>query len=507
MRLRIVALGLLIACLSTTRSYARDYYLTIGGGYAPSGNQVSLERNVLYFQRILGEPENEQFRHDIFFSDGQENDADLQVMDRDSVPLANRLMAEFFGSSRNLGLQYRNHEILDAKYGTAPENIERWFKEVGGEMQAGDRLCLYVTAHGNRSSDKSDPHNTTIATWNRTSIKMKELVKMLDQLDPGVMVVTVMVQCHSGGFAHFMYDGGDPDKGLSRQRRVGFFATVHDRPAAGCTPDINEADYAEYSSFFWAAVAGVDRLGQPIQIPDYNEDGVVSFDEAHAYTLLTADTIDLPIKTSGEFLRVNSEFKGDADRSDDEEAQELLSKEAPYDTVLELATPFERAVLEGLSAQLELEGNERLKEVNKQLQSRRSSSRSRGRAPVTERSRLQREIRGDLLKRWPALANTLNPIATELLTERADEFIELIEGHPKYARYRELTEKKELNATEKRVKYERFLRTAYNVIRAENLRRLNDTEKLAEWEALVKAEAQTLDVAQTVDVAQTLDAQ
>lgn len=486
--MRIVGLGLLMVCLVTTDSSARDFYLTIGGGYAPSGNQVSLEKNVMFFQRILGEPENEQFRHDIFFSDGQENGADLQVMDRDSVPRANRLMAEFFGSSRNLGLQYRNHGIQEAKYGTDPANIERWFKEVGAEMQAGDRLCLYVTAHGNRSSDKDDPHNTTIATWNRTSIKMKELVKLLDQLDSGVTVVTVMVQCHSGGFAHFMFDEGDPEKGLSNQRRVGFFATVHDRPAAGCTADINEADYAEYSSFFWAAVAGVDRLGQPVDIPDYNEDGVVSFDEAHAYTLLTADTIDLPIKTSGEFLRMNSKFDGDVKDSE----IELLGKESPYDMVLQFATPVERAVLEGLSEQLELKGNERLKDVSKQLQNRRSSSRSRGRVPTTERSRLQREIRADLLKRWPALANTLNPIATELLTERADEFIELIEGHPKFARYRELTSKNELNATEKRVKYERFLRTAYNVIRAENLRRLDDGEKIAQWESLTKAEAQTL---------------
>lgn len=488
MNLRIAGLGLLLGCLLVADASAKDYYLTIGGGYAPSGNQASLERNVMFFQRILGEPTNEQFQHDIYFSDGQEGGADLQVMDRESVPKANRLMAEFFGSRRNLGLQYRNHEINEVKYGTDPENIERWFKEVGGQMQAGDRLCLYVTAHGNRSSDKNDPYNTTIATWNRTSIKMKELVGLLDELDPGVMVVTIMVQCHSGGFSHFIYDEGDPDKGLSTQKRVGFFATVHDRPAAGCTPEVNEADYAEYSSFFWAAVAGVDRLGQPIDIPDYNEDGVVSFDEAHAYTLLTADTIDLPIKTSGEFLRQCSKFSDDVKDSE----VELLSKTESYDTILELASPFEKAVLEGLSDQLELTGSDRLQQVNKQLGSRRNQSRSRGRPADTERSRLQREIRGDLLKRWPALANTLNPIATELLTERSEEFIERIEDHPKYAKYRELSDQKQLSSTEKRVKYERFMRTAYNVIRAENLRRLNDADKVAQYESLMQAESQTL---------------
>ena len=136
-----------------------------------------------------------------------------------------------------------------------------------------------------------------------------------------------------------MYEGGDPDNGLSSQRRVGFFATVHDRPAAGCTPEINEADYAEYSSFFWAAVAGVDRLGEPIEIPDYNEDGIVSFDEAHGYTLLTADTIDLPIKTSGEFLWASSKF---ADAKDED--SDLLRKDEAFETILELASETDRAV-------------------------------------------------------------------------------------------------------------------------------------------------------------------
>jgi len=30
---------------------AKDYLLTIGGGYEPAGNQASIEANVLFFQR------------------------------------------------------------------------------------------------------------------------------------------------------------------------------------------------------------------------------------------------------------------------------------------------------------------------------------------------------------------------------------------------------------------------------------------------------------------------
>src|SRR5262245_13740911 len=33
----------------------KDFFLTIGGGYSRSGNQASLEKNVLFFERLLSE--------------------------------------------------------------------------------------------------------------------------------------------------------------------------------------------------------------------------------------------------------------------------------------------------------------------------------------------------------------------------------------------------------------------------------------------------------------------
>ena len=44
-----------------------------------------------------------------------------------------------------------------------------------------------------------------------------------------------MVQCFSGGFANVIFEGGDPEKGLAAHSRAGFFATVNNRLAAGCT--------------------------------------------------------------------------------------------------------------------------------------------------------------------------------------------------------------------------------------------------------------------------------
>ncbi len=488
LRLSIVIITLAVTVLLSpgpSLLNAKDTLLTIGGGYARSGNQASLEKNVLYFQRALQEQGLGRLPHTIYFADGLNSGRDLQVMDRDSVPKANRLMSEFFGDTDDLGLSYRDHQVQGVRGSTRPENIRKWFATDGRQLKRGDRLVVYVTSHGNQSSDRRDPYNTTIATWDNTSIKMKEFVQMLDGLADGVEVVVIMVQCHAGGFARFIFNEGDPDKGLSKQRRSGFFATVHDRNAAGCTPEIDEANYVEYSTYFWAAIAGRDRSGRAIDRPDYDGDGDISFDEAHAYVILTADTIDLPVKSSGEYLTVHSKF-GDGDDS------KLLPNDIPYEKLLALATPVQKAILEGLSEQLDLNGSDRLVDAWKETKSDRDrGNRSRGRRQASPQDRLRMRISGDLKNRWPELANVLNPIAIELVTSRSGEFIEAIEGHPEYARYRQLERESKAapDETKRMVKFDRFLRVADNVILGENLRRMNDPTKIQEYETIVKAEA------------------
>lgn len=491
---RCVISAMLLTLLNAFPAGAADYFLTIGGGYSPSGNQASLEKNVLYYQRILRDKELSLERHHIFFADGSAPGHDLQVVDRESVPKATRLMAELFGSSRNLGLSYRNHAVPEVKGATDPVQIRQWFSSTGQQMSHGDRLVLYVTSHGGKSDDRDAPHDTSITLWNNQKIKVSQLVGLLDKLPDGVSVVAIMVQCHAGGFARFIYNDGNPANGLSKQNRCGFFATVHDRPAAGCTPEINEATYVEYSTFFWEALSGKSRTGDVVEMPDYDGDGSVSFAEAHAYTLLKSDTIDLPIKTSGEFLGVESLFSNDRH-------PELLSDDEDFETVLELATPAEAAVLVGLSEQLKLTGKNRIAAARRESQARRGSrSRSQPRDPSLA---LRQGIARDLKRRWPALANVLNPVSIELITTRSDEFIRAVEKHGDYQRYRELAEKAEktLSVTERKVKFERFVRTAENVILRENLVRLDDSDRLAEYNVIVTAESRSLTTVSEVNAA------
>lgn len=486
--LRFCSLPLLL--LTAAGARGEDYLLTIGGGYSPQGNQVSLEKNVLFYQELLAE-RKPAARHDIYFADGNAPGRDLQYADPASpAPKANRLMAEIFGSDRDLGLDYRSSAIPNARGASSRANIARWFGEVGPKLKAGDRLILYVTAHGGKSGDKKRPHNTKLYLWNRESIEVDELAKHLDGLDPGVQVVAVMVQCYSGGFAHMIFQGGDSDEGLSDQSRCGFFATVHNRPAAGCTPDIDEADYHEYSSYFWAAILGRTRTGTQIEPPDYDKDGQISFDEAHGYVMLASSTIDIPVKTSDAFLREYSQLEADGHSG-------LVSIEQPFGELLALASPTERAVLSGLTQELKLAGDGRVQaaeKLAKEIEKQRKKLAERIKDKNRRRNDLKRDVQRSLKLRWPELTNLLNPAVLDLLTRDAAQFVQAVESHPKYSEFSQLLreieqlENQRLDLERRWVKCRRLIRVAENVVLAANLPQLASSELQARYQKLLAAE-------------------
>ena len=135
---------------------ARDHVLTIGGGYSPSGNQVSLERNVIFFEKLRAEKLGDDIRHDLYFADGNSPLPDLQFEpEGGEVPRANLYMAGLFGSERGITNHYRDNELKNTRDLSSPDAVERWFEEEGSKLESGDRLILYVTSHGGRSGNKA----------------------------------------------------------------------------------------------------------------------------------------------------------------------------------------------------------------------------------------------------------------------------------------------------------------------------------------------------------------
>ncbi len=255
----------LCVCLLPALAAAKDFFLTIGGGPRPDNNQVSLERNVQFHEQVLAERRPDGPSYELYFADGKTGNRDLQYRTPDfkiTCPPAGRILAEVLGDAASMDLFYRSHALENATGPSDPQILRRRLRDLARELKPGDRLFLYATAHGGpakKSDDKakvadkdngtakdrhSDPQvfNTSLSCWNTTSITASEFADWLDSLDPEVSVMLVMVQCYSGGFAQTIFNGADADRGLAPHARFGFFAQVHDRPAAGCTPDIDQAD-------------------------------------------------------------------------------------------------------------------------------------------------------------------------------------------------------------------------------------------------------------------------
>ncbi|MGB6045364.1 MAG: hypothetical protein WBF93_19565 [Pirellulales bacterium] len=487
-------LSTVVTLVSIPAASADDYFLTIGGGYSPEGNQISLEKNVLFYQRLLSERLSESIPHDIYFADGESPRRDLQYSDPDAVPKANRLMGRTLMNEGHLDYMYRSHEVPGVHGASTYKNIETWFHEIGSKLQSGDRLIVYATAHGGKSDNKEQPYNSQLFTFESEPVKMKDLAGKLAALPEGVNVVLIMVQCYAGGFSHVIFNQGEAAKGTSARNVCGFFATTHDRPAAGCTPDIREEEYQEYSSFFWAALGSKTRLGESIPTPDYDEDGEVSLEEAHAYVLLTSDAVDIPTRTSGAYLRHYS-------KTEDNGWPDLIDSETPYEEMLKLASPVERAVLEGLSRQLNLEGNNRVeatREVIKQIEKRRGELAAEGKTAADRANELKGAIAKSIRNRWPELTNLLHGKATELLTANSAEFIKTVESHKDYQEFSGLLDKIEdikkqnFDLDRKWAKCQRFFRTAEDVALAANLSKVAAPEIQQRYKQLLAAERGTL---------------
>jgi hypothetical protein len=494
---RLIAMVVLLLIMAAP-ARGRDVFLTIGGGGSPQNNQLSLERNVIFFQHVLAVRGLGDAQHDIFFACGNDPNArDLQLDDPNTPPpRANLLLARLFGRDGDDELyhSYRPHQIENV---TGPANraaIVQWFQTTGARLADGDRLFIYFTGHGGEGRPE---RNTTMDLWLDRAMPVKEFTGLLEKLNPKVSVVLFMVQCHAGGFGDVIFKNADVGPVLADANRCGFFATWHTRLAAGCTPDTAEDNYKDYSTYFYAALSGKTRTGRAVDAPDYDHDGQVSMAEAHAYVMLTSDTVDIPVCTSDVLLRQFSKT------SDGGRTKGLATASMRFEELLKLGTPDRRAVLEGLSQQLELKGDDRAAAAKSMADAidrerrgydRRAGGGGRGGGANQERENLRRTIRGAVLARWPEMNSAWHPAVTKALSTEPDEIVKLIEAQPGYARWDELNARaaeasgKSFELERKWVKCQRFLYTAESVALEANLEKFASKLMQKRYEALRAAE-------------------
>ncbi|MEN1681548.1 MAG: hypothetical protein AAGJ46_18355 [Planctomycetota bacterium] len=548
--------ALLLLAAAAPFATAKDVFLTIGGGYNRHGNQVSLERNVLFQRQVLAEAVAGSPLPETYFASGGSGDPDLQYRDPDfetNCPRARRLMAKLFGDEQEVSLRYRPTKLTSVAGPADKKLLRRRLRKLADGLEAGDRLIVYFTGHGGGAEEpdeyeyydeetgdyrEPDPdayneHDTVMYLWDDDEVTASEFAAELDRLPEGVSVVMVMVQCFSGGFAHTIFHGADAELGLAKHTRAGFFSQRHDRYAAGCTPDINEADYQEYSTFFWAALGGRTRAGEPIGErglgADYDRSGAVSFAEAHAYAVIESDTIDIPIRTSGALLRKYStlgrggdddaEDAGDKPRSaigslfgmlgggkkgeeSKEAPAEVIRLEGPLSELAERGRPDQRAVIQRLAETVGLDGEATFDELEERLEELGQEELAvAGKWRIAERAleRTGRRLRDRLIEKWPELDTPYSPVVAELCSERADEFVAAVDSMPALQAYRRASRRSDEafdayeQAEHAKAKAERLIRTCENIVLVTNLPLVAPAEIAGRYEQLLAAEEATLD--------------
>jgi hypothetical protein len=309
--------------------------LVIGGGPNPQYNQVAIESNVRYMGKIV--KPNSPFR--VLFADGNLTTKTVQYLSDKAV--GETMIGPFSsGGTRHL---YRTPQLPRLDGAAILENVRT---EIAALGQQGDNPAfLYFTGHGSVAPDLKV---SQFDLWSRQRFAVPDLVSSLKNYPRSKKITLLMVQCHSSDFANVMYRNGDPIQGISDLHVCGFFASISARPAAGCTPAVNEEFYKDFSSYFLAALTGHDRIGREVKGADYDHNGRVGMNEAFCWSLVNDDSIDTPVCTSDVFLKTAAQL------SDAEVFRTTFSD------ALKWSSSAQRAALIGLSEKLGLEGEDRL---------------------------------------------------------------------------------------------------------------------------------------------------
>jgi hypothetical protein len=464
--------------------------LIIGGGPTLEYNQVAIESNVRYVGKLL--PPGTV--RTTLFADGDAGHATvLYEDDPNALPVGEQvlnLLLHGTDSDTENPSHYRKPNLGARLDGASKRtDVNRAFSQLVDETAPpGRHLLIYFTGHG--SPNSTDMENNQYDLWGKSQgLSVRELARQIAKLPEDVPVTVVMVQCFSGAFGNLIFEGGDP-KGAPVSRDVaGFFATVKERVAAGCTSAVNEAEYKDFTSYFFAALTGRDRVGRRVTGADYNGDGRVGMDEAYCYTLVHDESIDVPVCTSDVFLRRMVESK------------DLEVFQTPYSSVQAWAGPAQRAALDALSERLHLGGENRLSVGYKQAFSAFGSDGKADWRDAYQQSHrrfetLRKERKRELIRRFPELALSDSSAAPKVREEAIAQLTREVEA----GKWKDLLEA--VNAMDKaqrdgeareiaQSKVLRFIRLAKSVVLAHRLEQSGQEEVIARYKRLVKAEGGT----------------
>jgi hypothetical protein len=346
-------------------------------------------------------------------------------------------------------------------------------------------VLLYFAGHGSLDDDKDK--TSLYNLWEDEDLNPATLLREIDTLPPRVPVILVMAQCFSGGFGNVLFKKANPDLALNERPIIGFFASESDREAAGCGTETNSPYYQDFSSYFFGALSGRDKLGRRVEGADFDGDGRVTCHEAWCYALIHDESIDTPVCTSLLFLRRYSDVSDAA----------IFS--APWHGLLESATPGERAALEALSAKLGLDGEQRLLAAYDRLMFSDPVGQPEQlhayRDAQDRLNALRLTSLDSLFQKWPALRWRDNSAAyNRAAREAALDLGKDASGCENLERTRDAFDRADSVLDEQESLLVRFTDLGEAIVRARHLREHGDPGIKTRFEALWRAEQQPLGI-------------
>jgi hypothetical protein len=261
----------------------------IGGGNTVDQSQAQIESNVAWLQDLFRERGIEART---YFGAGNTGEPDVTYL-APNAPAA--------AAAGELAVLFRPHQLQEVAGSTRkPELIEALRGDLAS-LAAGDDALVIFNGHG--GIDRADTRNNYLKLWDDGRMTVSDLESLLDAAPQQSQVRFVMAQCYSGAFAGLIYDDPQTASGFHGQR-CGFMSEASDRLAEGCSLRLDQSEFRDYTTYFFAALGGRTRAGEPIEqrAVDRDRDGLVSFREAHFYALLNAHSSDLSRSTSEQYL-------------------------------------------------------------------------------------------------------------------------------------------------------------------------------------------------------------
>lgn len=483
-------------------------YILMGGGSAPANTQVSLEEHVLRLGRILDKMNVPAAMRSILFAAGPTDEPVVEVLD-ESLDLTElqQVLAWVTDDNPDPQATWRKAHIPGLEAPLTREALQQALQKSHAEPSRAEpsqrpaspgspsdtrppRTILYFAGHG-FPADDANP--VSLGLWHEKQLTPGELQADLARLPPEHRVIGILTQCHSGGFGDLLYPKGDITLPATAEDRCAFFAVPPEYLAAGCTPEANRPNPDDYSSWFFSALEGQLHDGRPLPgTSDFDGDGRVSFEDAHAFARLYDGTLDIPVSTREYFLRVETRnlplFDG-------------LTLASPWVELLAGARPADRVVLQTLAERLKLEGEALA------LKARYQADRLNGElgrldeaaSPLRENLEEQRtRLKGRLLHRWPWLKSAQSPRGEQQKRESGPAILQFVEKSPEYQEYARLKQAIEtleapVDGLERRFAlHERLARAAETVVMERWLREKGSKAQVDKLDAILACEADGL---------------